>query len=479
MLKTRHQRLGLGIFAVFLLGLIVLGAEAGFNLSNLAALAVSPSALTVISVGLFALAVAWIAVIVGTHLLTRPQAVTNAQRAIGAVVVGGLSFAVAAPLALASRDANAQGTLVNAVFKDQNQSKSQTRPTLAGNAADVWKDKTRLNILLLGADSNAARNAQDWGIRTDSIMVASIDTHTGNVVLIQVPRNMGRTPFPAGSDLAKAYPQGFYDGKTGTDLEYMVNAIWKNVPLQHPELFKNTDYPGGDALKLGVGAALGINLDYFLLINLDGVYSMVQALGGVVLNVNMRIPIAGNAEGKAATGYIQPGPNQRLNGYQAMWYARERQVSTDFQRMARQTCLVNAVIQQFTPQAVLTKYESIAAAGKQMIITDIPQQTLPLLTDLALKVKSGHMTRLMFINGEHGFVSANPNFTLMRQQVQSAITASNSTTAKPTANATSTATATSGASAPATSHTTSTATATNSNGIEDVTDACAYHPQSG
>ena len=61
----------------------------------------------------------------------------------------------------------------------------------------------RYNVLLLGGDSGAGR----WGLRPDSMTVASIDEETGRTVLFGLPRNMTNFPFPKGSVMAKQFPR--------------------------------------------------------------------------------------------------------------------------------------------------------------------------------------------------------------------------------------------------------------------------------
>ncbi|MGV7603098.1 LCP family protein, partial [Mycobacterium kansasii] len=81
---------------------------------------------------------------------------------------------------------------------------------------------------------------------------------------------------------------------------------------------------------------------------------------------------------------LEIGANQHLDGYHAMWYARSRSASTDYDRMGRQSCLIKAVLDQTSPQTVLTRFESIADASGQMVVSDIPQGMLPAFVDLAI-----------------------------------------------------------------------------------------------
>ena len=335
---TRMRRAGVIGFVVLFLGLVGLGVYVLSDPFEAAKIATRSTDLLILCVGLIAVAVLWVVLIAGTHLLTRPTTLTSAQRAVGAVAVALLSFAVATPLAVAARYSWDQANLVQDVFGKNDNKKSATRPTIDTNTSsdEVWKNHPRLNILLVGIDNSADREYADTDVSTDTMMVASINTQTGDMVLVQVPRNMAKTPFAPGSKLAELYPDGYTDGH-GDNAQYFANAIWAHVPAEHPDLFVGTDYPGADALKLGLEGAVGLKIDYFVALNIDGLVGLIDAMGGVTLNVNERLPIGGDSSGRRPVGYIEPGPSQVMSGYNAMWYARSRLGSTDFDRMSRQS----------------------------------------------------------------------------------------------------------------------------------------------
>ena len=186
-----------------------------------------------------------------------------------------------------------------------------------------------------------------------------------------------------------------------------------------------TDNLGADALKLSVGEALGLRVDYYVLINLQGFSKMINALGGIKLNINTYIPIGGDTDrGIPPKEYLKPGPKQKLNGRSALWYARGRYGSDDFARMDRQRCVINAIIKQANPTNMLARYEDVANAGKQLVYTDMPQEVLPLMVDLSLRVKDGNVRSVVFKSGVAGFHSSDPNFPLMRKRVKAAISES-------------------------------------------------------
>ena len=375
--------------------------------------AVQPDALLVISLGLPVLAAAWVGVIVATYRSLRPERTAVWKRLVGAGLVASMALLIVAPLAVAGRYARVQKNVVEHVFASP-ASKSATRPTKV-SARDPWAGQSRVNLLLLGGDGGPDR----VGVRPDTVLVASIDTRTGSTAFFSLPRNLQKVPFTAGSPLSTAYPKGIYAGK-GDQLEWMLNSIYENVPAQHPGLL-DSDNPGADAMKLAVGGALGLTLDYYVLINLKGFTELVDALGGITVNVNQRVAIGGSAEeDKKPGGWIEPGPAQHLDGYHALWFARGRYGADDYQRMERQRCTMKAIIDQADPVRILTRYESIAATSKDLVFTDIPGFLLPSFVDLSAKMKSATVRSTMFTNKV--ISPANPDYAKIRAQVRTAIT---------------------------------------------------------
>jgi LCP family protein required for cell wall assembly len=430
---------------------------------------VDPSQLLVATGVLLALALCWISVIVSSHKLIRPVGISGAGRAVGSAFVGLLCFAIAVPTAVAAENVMAQRDLVGSVFASENNSKSATRPKV--NKKDPWAKTPRLNILLLGADDGVGRT----GTRTDTVMVASIDTKTGDTALVSLSRNWMHMPFPADSPLHKFYPDGFYDPSLGDveQPEFYLDAMYRNIPAAHRGVLGPSDNEGADVLKVSVGEAMGLNIAYYMQVNLKGFQSIVDALGGITVNINYKVPIGGDYRGPGPAddtlpkAYLHPGPDQHLNGYEGLWYARGRYGLNDASRQERQRCAINAIVSSANPATLVTKYQQIASASKQLLRTDIPQEILPAFIELGLKVKNAKVSNVdldkdkNFPNGRH------PDYAAMREIVAKATrpkttpvaaTPSFPTTKKPTAGKTTTA-----ATPPP-------------GGTQDLSDACAYHP---
>ena len=155
----------------------------------------------------------------------------------------------------------------------------------------------------------------------------------------------------------------------------------------HPGLL-DSDNPGADATKLAVSGALGLRIDYYVLVNLAGFRQLVDALGGIKVNVNYPVPKGGQADaGLVPEGWIEPGPNQHLDGFDALWFARSRYGADDYQRMDRQRCVIKAIIDQADPVSLLVRYEALARSTKDIVLTDIPSALLPSFVDLSLLVQ--------------------------------------------------------------------------------------------
>ena len=468
----------LGAFVLTIsIGLLLIGAYVGLtHRDSVLALAVSPRQLLIATAAVVILGAGWIWTVVASHKLLRPVSMTYTGRLVGSMFVGLLCFAIAVPTTVAAQTVMAQRDLVGSVFQSEKNSKSATRPKV--NKSDPWAKIPRLNLLLLGADDGVGRT----GVRTDTVIVASIDTKTGDTALISLSRNWMRMPFPEDSPLHKAYPDGFWDPNLGNveQPEYYLDAMYENVPKAHPGILGQTDNEGADVVKLAASAALGLDIDYYMQVNLAGFRQIIDALGGITVNVNYRVPIGGdygagpgsNSE-KKPSGYIEPGPNQKLDGYHALWFARGRYGLSDPSRQERQRCTIHALVNSANPQTLVTSYQQIAKAGKELLRTDIPQDILGAFIQLALKVKNAKVTNIDLDKSKNFPTGKNPDYEAMREIIQKAIApktnpVASTPSAKPTKKPTSSATTKRPTTPPK-------ATATPGE-AQNLNDACAYNP---
>jgi LCP family protein required for cell wall assembly len=447
----------LGVLTLAVLLLLIAGAAwlATGGRHTAVRVSVDTNALLWIIAAVVVLAVLWAVVVIAGYRMLVPPHTSRGRRLLGALVVLVLVAAVVAPAFWASRLAFAQRDLIAGVFDDNGQSAT------VDDVPDPFGNKKRVNVLLLGGDGGAGRE----GVRTDTVIVASIATDTGETTLFSLPRNLENLPFPADSPLAEVYPDGF---ESGDESESLLNAVYRNGPADHPDILGPTDNPGADFLKLGVGEALGLHLDYYVLVNLDGFSSLVDALGGITVNVNYYVPVNGiPGTRQLPDSYIAPGPDQHMDGPTALAFARGRFGLTDYDRMARQRCAIDAIVAAADPVTLLRKYQELAATTQDIVSTDIPRSALDDFVDLAFLVQDASIRSVVF--DPTLIEPAYPDYDLMRQIVEKTLdpppTGGGSASSAP---------ATPSASDPAAGDTST--SATGAAAATDVADACAYDP---
>lgn len=278
----------------------------------------------------------------------------------------------------------------------------------AGYVAPV---KGRYNILLLGGDAGADR----MGLRPDSTSVASVDAVTGATTLIGIPRNLEQVTFAAGSPLWGPFPNGYNCGDKCL-IDYLYTYAEEH-PTLYPQATAQGSLPGVEAMKDAAEGVLGIKIQFYALIDMQGFADLVDALGGVTVDVPTRTPIGG-VTGRKPIGWIEAG-TQHMDGYTALWYGRSRYASNDFDRMARQRLVQQAIIKQFQPSVVLTKFQAIAKAGAQVVKTDVPASMLGQFVALGELGRKLPVAQLELVPPEYD--SGHPDYEKIHAAVKAAI----------------------------------------------------------
>lgn len=384
---------------------------------------------------LLAVGIVWIVMLVDAWLTARPAAMGGLRGALFSVVAAVLVGALTMGTWTASAAMRSSGNLLSSVFAGGGDSKAK-----AG----------RINVLLIGADAGDDRQ----GLRADSMMVLSIDATTGRTVVFGLPRNLEDVPFPDYSPLKKLYPKGY----GCPSHECMLNAIY-TLGEEHKSLYPGVKLPGVQATREAVEEVLGLKLNYFVMVDMAGFVALVDAVGGVRIDLNKRTPIGGGPNG----GYlwVEPKKDLLMDGELALGIARSRYQSTDYERMVRQRCVLNAMLNQLDPFTVATKFADLAGATQKSLVTDVPSSEINRLAELALKTRQLETTSVSLTPPL--IYPGSPNYPLIRQTVKDAIAASEALD-KPAPSATSSAPAPSKSSATqsASAKTTGTATASKS-----------------
>lgn len=423
---TRRKSVGVALLALALLLLVAVTWYVAREGAEAAALALGSRPDTLQRLGLLVAfgVLVWMASVALTALTTRPRPMTAGQRAGLSTFTGVMCLLLAAPVGLGLRYIDAHSNAVDKIFIGRSQ--DQATGTLAApdleDEEDPWSRTPRVNVLMLGSDAGANRE----GVRTDSMLVASIDTVTGDAVLFGIPRNLERVPIPRDNPLSRVWPQGYDCGDA-----CLMNGIWTEAEATaeaNPEWYVTDANPGLTATQDVIGEILGLPMDYTVIVNLEGFQDLVDAMGGVDIFVQERLPMGGrtttDSQGRpmlvpgSESGYLDPG-EQHLNGYQALWYARSRITTDDFSRMRRQRCVVAAVIEQVNPLTMIQRYPQIVGVAGDNITADISREELPAWAELVMRVQDGSIQSLPFTVENTNI--ADPDYVAIRRKVQNAI----------------------------------------------------------
>jgi polyisoprenyl-teichoic acid--peptidoglycan teichoic acid transferase len=245
---------------------------------------------------------------------------------------------------------------------------SAEEPTATPEGPDFsdtdWMQRGRLTVLISGVDKAPDRE----GVRTDAMIVATLDLETGQSILFGIPRNYGDVPLP--DDVAEVVGTDTYTG--------MLKWLYGDAQA-YRELAQNGEDPGMVALKGAISELLDLPIDYYAMVDMAGFMELIDAFDGVDIDlqepviVRLLSPINGEEWQQFE---IMPG-EQTLDGEQALAYARHRTGTTDYDRMQRQRCLVLAMTEQADMQKLLLTFPDVLEVIRDRVVTDIPLEILP------------------------------------------------------------------------------------------------------
>lgn len=343
--------------------------------STLINIIANAAASLVLVIVLVALAVGWAVLFLNTLRLIRPGLLEPRPRA--AVVV-----ALVLAMVLSSGSLGYAAYLLN-VGRD-------AIGTIFANGPAMEPSEGRYNFLMMGGDAGADRT----GRRPDSLSVISVDAKTGKSAIISIPRNLQNAQFTADSPMRKIYPDGYNCGD-----ECLINAINTEVTNKYKKLYPGVEDPGAQATLEAVSGTLGIKVQAYVLVDMDGFAKLIDAMGGIRIKAGGWVPISGPTTDEAhgihgmPLGWIPAGDN-KLDGFHALWYGRSREFVDDYARIARQQCVQQAMLKQLDPATLLAKFEDIVKAGTKVVDSNISSSQLGSFVDLAMKSKGQPVSRL-------------------------------------------------------------------------------------
>jgi anionic cell wall polymer biosynthesis LytR-Cps2A-Psr (LCP) family protein len=312
----------------------------------------------------------------------------------------------------------------NATF-DPNALPSFTTPAEAKN----WAADGQLNVLLIGVDAGLG-GSRNVGLRPDTMIVLHVDIKSGKAAMIGIPRNTMCVPLPQA--LAKNYSTAS-NGCPAYTWPNMLNWLANDAGWNHPTNYPFYQGPGLDSTRAvtatqeAISTLTGLTIDGFVVINLDGLITLINDLGGIDITVPTTVydkPCGPKGSWQAAwyvcgyahSGYELPDDDgtvvpkmkadaassgglqsitwqssngadiafvikagqQHMSGEWALAYARTREFTTDYNRMMRQQLVLKAMRTTLDPCKVLPQVPSLinnlgSAFWTNMPLTDASQ----------------------------------------------------------------------------------------------------------
>jgi LCP family protein required for cell wall assembly len=227
------------------------------------------------------------------------------------------------------------------------------KPSRPDSGVDASELADVTTILLLGGDAAPGRS----GLRTDTMILVSLHRPSGRAALISVPRNLQRLLFPPGSALEARYPYGFGE---------IANAVYpivsSNGALRDAYAAEGLR-PGAAAIAQGIGYSLDVTIDDYVLIDMKGFVDVIDALGGVTVDVPKAVPTPGNPpDAQHPVPDVIEAGEQHMDGTTALAYVRSRKSDTDYHRANRQRLVLAALARQVSLGDAFTGYSSVVSA---------------------------------------------------------------------------------------------------------------------
>jgi len=229
----------------------------------------------------------------------------------------------------------------------------------------------RFTVLVVGADSNSARRARGEDVNTDALMVVSVSADKSRIAMMSLPRDTVDIPMPDGS---------IYHGK--------VNGIAQRL--------------GIEALRGAMATLIGQPIDAYIRIDMDDFAWMVDAVGGIDVEVETRI------SDSQVHLFLEPGP-AHLDGAQALSFSRSR-ADSDYRRGGRQQQVLAALARKWIDPGLAGLMASVRLLGS--LETDIDLDELPTLLEIGRRSASAEVSGIVLQPPRFSlFVGFEPNST--------------------------------------------------------------------
>ena len=194
-------------------------------------------------------------------------------------------------------------------------------------------DGDPFTIALFGVDSNAERNANGGGQRSDTIMVLSVNPEKKTTEIVSIPRDT----------------QADIVGKGTTE---KINHAYA--------------YGGPDMAVKSLEKLLNVPIDHYATIDMDGMQDMVDTVGGITVTSNATFSYDGYQ--------FTEGERSKMDGKEAMAFIRSRKedgAGGDFGRQERQQLVIQGLANKLTSVSSITHFNSLMNHVEDNVKTDL------------------------------------------------------------------------------------------------------------
>jgi LCP family protein required for cell wall assembly len=227
------------------------------------------------------------------------------------------------------------------------------------NPAEAWPGREYINVLVLGIDTRAAEGDQN----ADVIMIARVDFSTNEVRVVSIPRDLQvEVPGHGPSKINGAYNIGV----TGDRDNKAAGVLMMRDTIEYN---------------------FGVPIDEFVLVDFAGFEKVIDAVGGIIIDVPERIEDdAYPTEDFGTTTLIIEEGRQEMDGETALAYARTRHQDSDDKRRERQMLVLRALLEKGQSLGSVTRVAQVINATGDAVITSIDWKEQLALVNIALKV---------------------------------------------------------------------------------------------
>ncbi len=222
------------------------------------------------------------------------------------------------------------------------------------------------NILLLGSDTENPRNSG----RTDVVVIVSINRTTNTIAMLSLPRD-------------------FYVFIPGQRV-YRINSAYGYG--------QQTEQGGAQLIKETIAYNLGITIDRFARVDFASFRRIVDSLGGIEISVDCRIedwrllePDLDPAIEENWERFLLPVGFHHMDGNLALWYARSRRTTNDFDRGRRHQALLRAMWRQIQNLGLIGQVPELWSQVAEAVDTDLTLEDIIGILPVAAHLDSSHI----------------------------------------------------------------------------------------